>query len=318
MNLDCSDIKVLVIGDFMIDHYIMGESNRMSPEAPVPVVVPKEEYSIPGGAGNVAMNLKLMGADVTCVGCIGNDIWGEKLLSILKNEGINTERIDIIDDHPTTLKQRIYSDGKQVARLDTEKIINWEIDDFTIDIAENYDVMILSDYNKGVLHNSDLFLNLISVSQLSPNNRLETIIVDPKKDDFYHYNGVNIITPNLDELQKATKMKIDDNESIIKACRKLIEEYSIEYVVAKKGDKGITVVGEDNFVKHIKPHTVENPDVTGAGDTVIAALSIVYAKTNDIEFSAKFANAAAAIAVDKTGTASVTIDEINNYIKSYT
>ena len=314
MNLDFSDIKVLVIGDFMIDHYIIGESNRMSPEAPVPVVVPKEEYSIPGGAGNVAMNLKLMGADVSCAGCIGNDIWGEKLLSILKNEGINTERIEIIDDHPTTLKQRIYSDGKQVARLDTEKIINWEIDDFTTDIAENYDVMILSDYNKGVLHNSDLFLTLISASQLSPDNRLETIIVDPKKDDFDHYNGVNIITPNLDELQKATKMKIDDNESIIKACKKLIEEYFIEYVVAKKGDEGITVVGEDNFVTHIKPHTVENPDVTGAGDTVIAALSIAYAKTNDIEFSAKFANAAAAIAVDKTGTASVSTKEIESLL----
>ena len=315
MNLDFSDIKVLVIGDFMIDHYIIGESNRMSPEAPVPVVVPKEEYSIPGGAGNVAMNLKLMGADVTCVGCIGNDIWGEKLLSILKNQGINTEKIEIIDDHPTTLKQRIYSDGKQVARLDTEKIINWEIDEDTTDIAENYDVLILSDYNKGVLHNSDLFLTLIDVSQLSPDNRLETIIVDPKKDDFYHYNGVNIITPNLNELHKATKMKIDDNESILKACKKLIEEYGIEYIVAKKGDKGITIVGEDNFVKHIKPHTVENPDVTGAGDTVISALSIAYAKTNDIEFSAKFANAAAAIAVSKAGTASVTFDEINNYIE---
>jgi len=315
MNLDFSDIKVLVIGDFMIDHYIIGESNRMSPEAPVPVVVPKEEYSIPGGAGNVAMNLKLMGADVTCVGCIGNDIWGEKLLSILKNQGINTEKIEIIDDHPTTLKQRIYSDGKQVARLDTEKIINWEIDEDTTYIAENYDVLILSDYNKGVLHNPNLFLTLIDVSQLSPDNRLESIIVDPKKDDFSHYDGVNIITPNLDELQKATKMKIDDNESILKACKKLIEEYGIEYIVAKKGDKGITIVGEDNFVKHIKPHTVENPDVTGAGDTVISALSIAYAKTNDIEFSAKFANAAAAIAVSKAGTASVTFDEINNYIE---
>jgi len=83
MNLDFSDIKVLVVGDFMVDHYIIGESNRMSPEAPVPVVVPKEEYSIPGGAGNVAMNLKLMGADVTCIGCVGNDIWGKKLISIL-------------------------------------------------------------------------------------------------------------------------------------------------------------------------------------------------------------------------------------------
>ena len=97
MNLDFSDVKVLVVGDFMIDHYIIGESNRMSPEAPVPVVVPKEEYSIPGGAGNVAMNLKLMGADVTCIGCVGNDIWGKKLISILKNKGIKTEGIDLIE-----------------------------------------------------------------------------------------------------------------------------------------------------------------------------------------------------------------------------
>ena len=314
MNLDFSDIKVLLIGDFMADHYIIGTSSRISPEAPVPVVITEKDYSIPGGAGNVAMNLKLMGADVTCIGCVGNDIWGEKLISILKNEGIEIEGIDLIDDHPTTLKQRIYSDGKQVARLDREKIINWEINRTRV-IKENYDVLILSDYNKGVLHNPDLLLTLIDVSQLSPNNRLESIIVDPKKDDFNHYHGVNIITPNLDELQKATKMKIDNNESIIKACKKLIEEYCIEYIVAKKGDKGITIVGEDNFVKHIKPHSVKNPDVTGAGDTVIAALSITYAKTNDIEYSARFANAAAAIAVE-TGTASVTIDEINNYIKT--
>jgi len=314
MNLDFSDIKVLLIGDFMVDHYIIGTSNRISPEAPVPVVIPEKDYSIPGGAGNVAMNLKLMGADVTCVGCIGNDIWGEKLLSILKNEGINTERIEIIDGHPTTLKQRIYSDGKQVARLDTEKIIDWTIDEDYGYIVKNHDIIILSDYNKGVLHNPDLFLTLISINELSHENRLKGIIVDPKKDDFNHYHGVNIITPNLDELQKATKMKIDDNESIIKACKKLIEEYCIEYVVAKKGDEGITIVGDDNFVKHIKPHTVENPDVTGAGDTVISALSLAYAQTEDIELSAKIANIAAAIVVGKVGTATVTIEEINNYI----
>jgi len=313
MKLDFSDIKVLLIGDFMIDHYIMGTSNRVSPEAPVPVVTPEKEYSIPGGAGNVAMNLSSMGADVTCLGAIGDDIWGKKLLSILENEGINISGIKIIQNHLTTLKQRIYSDGKQVARLDTEKIINWEIDEDVTDIVKNYDIIILSDYNKGVLHNPELFLTLISVNQLSDENRLKSIIVDPKKDDFNHYHGVNIITPNLDELQKATKMKIDDNQSIIKACKKLIEEYCIEYVVAKKGDKGITIVGEHNFVKHIKPHTVENPDVTGAGDTVIAALSIAYAQTKDIELSAKVANAAAAIVVGKTGTATVTIDEIKKF-----
>ena len=143
MNLDFSDIKVLLIGDFMVDHYIIGTSNRMSPEAPVPVVTPEKEYSIPGGAGNVAMNLCLMEADVTCIGCIGNDSWGKKLISILENEGINIENIEIIDNHPTTLKQRIYSDEKQVARLDTETIINWQPASEMKHGYHDYDIIIL-------------------------------------------------------------------------------------------------------------------------------------------------------------------------------
>jgi rfaE bifunctional protein kinase chain/domain len=150
VNLDFSNIKVLLIGDFMIDHYIIGYSNRISPEAAVPVVIPEKEYSIPGGAGNVAMNLKLMGANVDCLGCAGNDIWGKKLHSILKNEGIGIDGIELIDNHPSTLKQRIYSDGKQIIRLDREKIRNWQ---YTSEIKKNYDIIILSDYNKGVLNN---------------------------------------------------------------------------------------------------------------------------------------------------------------------
>ena len=300
MNLDFSDIKVLLIGDFMIDHYIMGTSTRMSPEAPVPVVTPEKDYSIPGGAGNVAMNLKLMGANVTCVGCVGNDIWGKKLLSILKNEGVKTEGIELIDDHPTTLKQRIYSDGKQVARLDTEKIINWQSNS---EFQQNYDIIILSDYNKGVLNN--LWFDI---------NNLDTVIVDPKKDTFNHYKESTIITPNLNELKKASNIAIKDDKSIVNACSQLIKENNFKYIVAKKGDQGMTIVGEDNFFRHIKAHAVQNPDVTGAGDTVIAALSLAYAQTKDIELSAKIANAAAAVVVEKIGTATVTIEEINNYI----
>ena len=299
MNLDFSDIKVLLIGDFMIDYYIIGTSNRMSPEAPVPVVIPEKEYSIPGGAGNVAMNLCLMGADVTCVGCIGNDSWGKKLLSILKNEGINIEAINIIDNHPTTLKQRIYSDGKQVARLDTEKIIDWQPDSEMKHNYSNYDIIILSDYNKGVLNHPWFSMN-----------NLDNVIVDPKKDAFSHYSQANIITPNLNELQQASQIKINDNKSLVNACNKLIQEFNFNYIIAKKGDRGITIVGKENFVKHIEAHPVENPDVTGAGDTVVAALSIAYAKTKDIELSAKFANVAAAIVVGKSGTATATIEEI--------
>ena len=300
MNLDFSDIKVLLIGDFMVDHYIIGTSNRISPEAPVPVVIPKQDYSIPGGAGNVAMNLSLLGANVMCVGCIGNDIWGEKLLSILKNEGIKTKGIELIDDHPTTLKQRIYSDGKQVARLDTEKITNWQPNS---ELQQNYDIIILSDYNKGVLNN--LWFDI---------SNLDNVIVDPKKDSFNHYREATIITPNLNELKKASNIDIKDDKSIVNACNQLIKENNFKYIVAKKGDQGMTIVGANNFVKHIQAHSVDNPDVTGAGDTVISVLSLAYAQTKDIELSAKIANAAAAIVVGKIGTATVTIEEINNYI----
>jgi rfaE bifunctional protein kinase chain/domain len=300
MNIDFSDTTVLLIGDFMIDHYIIGTSNRMSPEAPVPVVIPVKEYSVPGGAGNVAMNLCTMGANVICLGVVGDDIWGGKLLSLLKNKGINTDGIDIIKNHPTTLKQRIYSDGKQVARLDTEKIIDWT-PNFLSKNLDNYDACILSDYNKGVIKNANIDTDIL--------------IVDPKKDDFSLYKNTHIITPNLNELQRATKIKLGDDQSIIDACTELIGKYNFNYIVVKRGAQGMTIVGKNNFVKHIEAHSVENPDVTGAGDTVISALSIAYAKTQDIELSAHFANNAAATAVNKLCTATVTIDEINNYIE---
>ena len=299
MKLDFSDITILLAGDFMIDHYIMGTSNRVSPEAPVPVVIPKEEYSIPGGAGNVAMNLCAMGANVSCLGTVGDDSWGERLLSLLKNKGINIDGIEIIKNHPTTLKQRIYSNGKQVARLDIEKILDWspEISDHNLD---NYDACIVSDYNKGAANNIKL--------------DIEILIIDPKKDDFSQYRNANIITPNLNELQRATKIELKNDQSIVVACNDLIGKHNFDYIVAKKGDQGMTIVGQDNFVQHIKAHPIKNPDVTGAGDTVIAVLSAMYAKTKDIELASKIANTAAAIVVAKPGTATVTIDEINSYI----
>jgi D-glycero-beta-D-manno-heptose-7-phosphate kinase len=296
MKLDFSDITILLAGDFMIDHYIMGTSIRMSPEAPVPVVISKEEYSIPGGAGNVAMNLHAIGVNVVCLGNVGDDIWGEKLISILSNKGINIDSIEIVKNHPTTLKQRIYSNGKQVARLDNEELIDWtpQLSHHNIN---NYDACILSDYNKGAANNIKFDTDIL--------------IVDPKKDDFSNYSNANIITPNLIELQKTTSIELKNDQSIVDACTELIAKYNFDYIVAKKGDQGMTIVGQKNFVKHIKAHHVQEPDVTGAGDTVIAILSAVYTKTRDIELAAKIANKAAAIVVGKSGTATVTIDEID-------
>ena len=269
--MDFSNTKVLLIGDFMIDHYIMGTSNRISPEAPVPVVIPFKEYSIPGGAGNVAMNLCAMGANVTCLGVVGDDIWGEKLLYILKNKGVNIDYIDTVKGHPTTLKQRIYSNGKQVARLDTEKILEWnpKISEHNL---YDFDACIISDYNKGVIKNVNIDTNIL--------------IVDPKKDDFSFYQNAHIITPNLNELQKVTKIKIGDTQSIIDACSELIKKHNFNYILAKRGSEGMTIVGKNNFVKHIEAHMVENPDVTGAGDTGSAALAIAYAKFRTSAFAA--------------------------------
>ena len=305
MNFDFSDIKVLVVGDFMIDHYIIGESNRMSPEAPVPVVVPKEEYSIPGGAGNVAMNISTLGSRVTCLGVIGNDFFGKELIKIFNDNNISSKYIETIENYSTIVKQRIYCNGIQVARVDKEELLNWNPNQSanSLDFSD-YDVIILSDYDKGVL---------VKPWFLKPKNT--NVILDPKSGYEHLFMHSNIITPNLNELKKISGMNINNNDSIVNACNKLMKENSFDYIIAKKGDKGMTIVGNQNFIKHIEPHRVDNPDVTGAGDTVIAALSIAYAKTNDIEFSAKFANAAAAIVVGKTGTASVTIDEINNYIE---
>tara|TARA_B100000902_G_scaffold398776_1_gene466844 strand:- start:187 stop:1107 length:921 start_codon:yes stop_codon:yes gene_type:complete len=304
MNLDFSDLKVLLVGDFMIDHYIMGSSTRMSPEAPVPVVIPKEEYSKPGGAGNVAMNLSTLGANVTCLGLIGDDIWGEKLTSILKSQGIDTSNLEIIENHNTTLKQRIYSNGIQVARLDKEKIVDWNPNVAKKINYADYNVIILSDYNKGVL-------NYFKIPDIST-----PIIVDPKKDNFSNYVGSNIITPNLNELKRASSIDIKDKKSIVDACNDLIKMHGFDYIVAKRGNKGIIVVGKEGFVKKINAYPVNNPDVTGAGDTVISTLALAYTSTKNIEESAKIASIAAAIAVNKTGTASVTINEINNYINS--
>lgn len=284
----------------MIDHYIMGTSNRMSPEAPVPVVVPKKEYSIPGGAGNVAMNLRAMGASIECLGTVGDDIWGKKLISTLNNDGINVDSIDIIKNHPTTLKQRIYSDGKQVARLDTEEIIDWTPNKIDEIKYNKYDLIIISDYNKGTFNNR--WFNFED-----HNN----VIVDPKKNDFKFYSNANIITPNLNELQRVTDFKITNNKLMIDACNILIDKYNFDYIIAKQGSKGMTIVGKNNFSKKIKSHIVVNPDVTGAGDTVISALSLSFILTNDIIKSAKIANFAASVVVGKSGTGIVNIEELN-------
>lgn len=297
------DIKVLLIGDFMIDQYIFCSSTRMSPEAPVPVLTPYDEFKVPGGAGNVALNMSKLGANVSCLGYIGSDSQGSELKKILNNQKINTEHLYQNGDL-TTIKRRYYNKDKQVLRIDYEDILkDWCPDISNINFDE-YDIVILSDYNKGVLNNT--WFSKI---------KNENIFADPKKDDFSFYSNAKIITPNLNELEKASKLKIDNNDTLVEICQSIIKKTNLEYIVAKKGENGMTVVGKNGFVSHINAHQVNNPDVTGAGDTVIAALSLSYFKTKNIEKSAIIANAAAAIVVGKKGTSFATMEDISNLLK---
>ena len=303
MNFNFQSIKVLVVGDLMIDNYIMGSSSRLSPEAPVPVIIPNNNYSIAGGAANVAMNMSSLGAQVSCAGVVGDDSWGEKLLSILNKEGIDCKNIDIIKNFNTTLKQRIFSNDEQIARIDNEENLEQKCS-FMDKSFDNYDVVVLSDYDKGVL-TTDWFKK--------PEGT--TVLLDPKK-SFINFNRCDIITPNLNELKRLSGDDITSEDDIKESCDKILKKYNLQYIIAKRGSEGITIIGKNDYVKHLKAKFVKNADVTGAGDTVISSISLAYAVTNDIVKSTKFAINASGLAVSKPGTAIVTINEINNYIST--
>ena len=279
------DIDVLVVGDFMADEYIIGLSNKNSPEAPVPIVVPEREYIVPGGAGNVAINLKKLGANVSCSGNVGDDIYGYKLIEILENEGINCNKIEVLKRHETTLKKRIYSNGKQIIRIDREKILEWEPAKLNF---EKYDIVILSDYNKGVL-----LSNWFDILEA------ELIVADPKKKNFSFYKNANIITPNLNELNSALNIEKERNQDINEYCKSLVNNHNLEYLISKRGENGIHVFGNNEFSYQVKAHKINSPDVSGAGDTVISIISLFYFLTKDIIFSTNIANYGASLVVSK-------------------
>lgn len=306
MKLNFSNISVLVIGDFMLDKYTIGTSNRMSPEFPVPVILKEEEIDCPGGAGNVVLNLLSLGAHVSCMGFIGNDKEGVVLSEILKSKGANIDFLRPLDGHTTTLKNRIISNNIQQVRIDSERKIKVPSKIFfkllSNDTLNKFDVIILSDYNKGII-DKPLF-----------DYKKHNVIVDPKKTDFSIYANANIVTPNIYELQATSKVKLKTKKLIVKHCNELILKYNINHIVVKRGAKGMIVVSENNNYFDICAHNVSEPDVTGAGDTVISVLSLMMNFANDIKMAAEVANLAASIVVSKKGTSTISLKEISKGI----
>ena len=201
------------------------------------------------------------------------------------------------------IKQRIFSNDKQIARIDNEEYLKQKCS-FMDESFNNYDIIVLSDYNKGVL-TTNWFKK--------PENT--TVFLDPKK-SFINFNQSDIVTPNLNELKQLSGNDIKSKDDLIKSCKIILKKYNLKYVIAKQGEQGMTIIGKDDYVKHLKAKIVKTPDVTGAGDTVISSISLAFEVTRDIVKSAEFAISASALAVSKSGTATVTIDEINNYINA--
>ncbi|MFW2442050.1 D-glycero-beta-D-manno-heptose-7-phosphate kinase [Aliarcobacter butzleri] len=307
--------NILVIGDLMIDHYLWGSCDRISPEAPVQVVNVKKESSVLGGAGNVINNLFTLGATVDVISVIGDDNVANELKSLLEKIKISTSNLIVENNRKTSKKSRLIASQQQVLRYDMESIddINEESHKKIISNLEKnikkYSSIILSDYGKGVL-TTKLTQDIINIA----NKNGVKVLVDPKGKDYSKYKGSYTLTPNKKEAQEATNIDIKDENSLINALKNLKEKCDLEVSLITLSEQGIAIFDENLTIKPTVAREVY--DVTGAGDTVIASIAFALGNDLNINEAVSFANLAAGVVVGKLGSATTTLDEIYEYESS--
>ena len=302
--------KITVIGDVMIDWYLHGESSRISPEAPVPVVNFKESKFQLGGAANVANNLKHLEIEPFLIGAIGNDHFGSLLKEHLKAEKI---KFNLLTEKSfqTICKQRLMSSNQQLARIDYEKYFHGSkltnlFNTFIKNIAKT-DLIIVSDYGKGTIFNARKLIQ--SAKKLK-----KKILIDPKGKDFTKYKGANLITPNKAEFENIMG-KVGSKRDLANKAKKMLEDLNLESLIVTLGSEGMYVLTKSNkkiIGNFINAYPQEVFDVSGAGDTTISALGAALSEGNDIFSAAEFANLAASISVSKLGTSTVSKDEVTS------
>ena len=307
--------RILVVGDLMIDHYLWGKCERISPEAPVQVVSVEKETSLLGGAGNVIHNLKALGATVDVISVIGDDANAHELNRLLSDIEISTDNILIQKGRNTSKKSRIIAAQQQVIRYDKESTEDISssmqeqiIANFKASVAE-YDIILLSDYGKGVLTVA-LTQALIDLANI----RGKKVLVDPKGTDYSKYKGATLLTPNKKEAMEASGIDITDEATLLKAITTLKSTCELEVSLITLSEEGIAIYDE-----RLRTHPTvarEVFDVTGAGDTVIASLGFAMSAGYNIDEAVKFANLAAGVVVGKIGSATATLDEIIEYESS--
>ena len=304
--------NILVIGDLMIDHYLWGSCDRISPEAPVQVVNVKKESSVLGGAGNVINNLVTLGSVVDVISVIGNDSVANELKSLLEKIDVPTSNLVVENNRKTSKKSRLIASQQQVLRYDMESIddINENSHKQIIQTLEKnidkYSSIILSDYGKGVL-TTNLTKEIIKIA----NKNSIKVLVDPKGKDYSKYKGSYTLTPNKKEAMEATNIDIKDESSLIEALKSLKTQCELEVSLITLSEQGIAIFDDELTIKPTVAREVY--DVTGAGDTVIASIAFALGNNLDIKDAIYFANLAAGVVVGKIGSATTTLDEIYEY-----
>ena len=306
-----NNLKIAVVGDIMIDQYFWGKTNRISPEAPVPVVdIYKEEFK-PGGAANVAFNIKSLNAKSYMIGVIGDDDSGKKLLQDFNEREVDIEGLAKDKERPTTVKTRILASGQHIIRYDNELS-----DDISIDIEkqllinfenkiDEIDGVILEDYNKGVLTES-LIKGIIKIAT----EHKKIVCVDPKLKNFECYKNATLFKPNLLEAEQILKRSIVSEEEIEKAGFELMDILNTEYIVITLSERGMAIFKKNNDMRIIPARTAKIANVSGAGDTVIATLATALTAGAELEEACTLANYAASVVVEDVSIIPITRDSL--------
>jgi rfaE bifunctional protein kinase chain/domain len=308
-------VKVLVVGDVMLDSYWSGTSHRLSPEAPVPVVDLRQSIDIPGGAANVATNIRSAGARVTLAGVIGNDGPGERLCNELERAGLCSEFLIPSESRQTTAKTRVLVQKHQIVRIDDEtNDALSEVDENlllsrVLTVVADTEVIVLSDYAKGCLS-----AKIISEVTTKARECGKPVIVDPKGRDYSRYRGATMLTPNLSEAMLAANLEHKGDRSICAAGEKLLNEVDAEYVLITLGEHGMKLFRRNGAPVHVPSMARAVYDVTGAGDTVVAFLAASLGTGADYDSAIQIANLAAGLAVEKVGTAIISLNELKSAI----
>jgi D-beta-D-heptose 7-phosphate kinase/D-beta-D-heptose 1-phosphate adenosyltransferase len=311
--------RILILGDLILDEYVLGDVSRISPEAPIPVLdVRREDHKI-GGAGNVAANVVSMGGRAGVLGAIGQDRAGDRLLDLMKDSGIDTSPVIVDPERRTTIKSRHLAGPQQLVRVDREDrgplspAAAAKAIEYVRAHAREYQLIIISDYGKGMLSRELVDATIIAATAAGVR-----VLVDPKGSDYSRYRGASIVTPNRGEAELATGSPIRNTaagtpcvEDLVAAGEKLLALCNLEAAIITLGKDGVFFLTKKDRVPHVIPtHARQVYDVTGAGDTVIAHLGLHLADGSGIEEAVRLANVAAGIVVAKLGTATVRREEV--------